>query len=32
MRSPVGMWEIKETFIDNNIQHVLNRLHDYYDE
>jgi hypothetical protein len=31
MRSPVGMWEIKETFIDNNIQHVLNRLHDYYD-
>lgn len=30
MRSPVGMWDIKETFLDNNIQHVLNRLHEYY--
>jgi len=25
------MWTIKETFIDNNIQHVLDRLHNYYD-
>lgn len=30
MRSPVGMWEKKETFIDNNMQLVLNRLHEYY--
>jgi hypothetical protein len=25
------MWDIKETYIDNNLQHVLNKLHDYYD-
>jgi hypothetical protein len=30
MRSPIGMWNIKETYIDNNIQHVLDRLHTYY--
>jgi len=32
MRSPVGMWEMNETFIDNNIQHVLERLHTYYED
>jgi len=32
MRSPVGMWKLEETFIDNNIQHVLNRLHEYYED
>jgi hypothetical protein len=31
IRSPLGMWAIKETFIDNSIQHVLERLHEYYD-
>ena len=30
MRSSLGMWDIKETFIDNDIQHVIDRLHDYY--
>ena len=32
MRSPLGMWTMNETFIDNNIQHILNRLHEYYDD
>jgi hypothetical protein len=31
IRSPMRMWDIKETFIDNNLQHVLDKLHDYYD-
>jgi hypothetical protein len=31
IRSPMRMWGIKETYIDNNLQHVLNKLHDYYD-
>ena len=31
MRSPVGMWSKAETYIDNDIQHVINRLHEYYD-
>jgi len=30
MRSSLGMWDIQETFIDNNLQHVINRLHEYY--
>ena len=30
MRSPMGMWDIKETFIDNNLRHVVNSLHEYY--
>ena len=30
LRSPLGLFETKETFIDNNMQAVLNRLHDYY--
>lgn len=30
MRSPLGMWDTKETYIDNDVQHVLNRLHEYY--
>lgn len=32
LRAPLGMWDTNETFIDNNIQHVLKRLRDYYDE
>jgi len=31
MRSSMGMWTIKETYIDNNAQLVLNRLHEFYD-
>lgn len=30
LRGPLGLWETKETFIDNNMQQVLNRLHEYY--
>lgn len=30
MRGPMGLFETKETFIDNNAQLVLNRLHEYY--
>lgn len=30
IRSPIGMWTRDETFIDNNITHVVNRLHEYY--
>lgn len=30
MRSSLGMWDVNETFIDNDVQHVINRLHDYY--
>jgi len=32
IRSPLDMWSVNETFIDNNIQHILNRLHEYYDD
>lgn len=30
LRSPLEMWSDSETYIDNNIGHVLNRLHEYY--
>jgi len=30
IRSPMGMWAANETFIDNDLQKVLGRLHDYY--
>jgi hypothetical protein len=30
IRSPDGMWDKSETFIDNNAQHVLDRLISYY--
>lgn len=30
LRGPLGLWENKETFIDNNMQLVLNRLQEYY--
>ena len=32
IRGPMGMWDTNETFIDNNIQLVMNRLHEYYDD
>lgn len=31
LRGPLGLWETKETYIDNNLQLVLNRLHSYYE-
>lgn len=30
IRGPLGLWNTKETFIDNNMQLVLDRLKDYY--
>lgn len=30
IRSPIGMWEVAETYIDNNAQFLLDRLHEYY--
>lgn len=30
MRAPIGMWTVPETFIDNNIQVVLDRLKSFY--
>lgn len=31
MRSAMGMWSKNETYIDNNLQFVIDRLHEYYD-
>jgi predicted transcriptional regulator len=30
IRAPMGMWQINETFIDNNAQYLLDRLQEYY--
>lgn len=30
IRSSLGMWDVSETYIDNNIQFVIDRLHQYY--
>jgi len=30
MRGPMGMWSREETYIDNDVQKVINRLHEYY--
>lgn len=30
IRSPLGMWNTSETFINNDTQLVINRLHQYY--
>jgi hypothetical protein len=30
IRGPIGLWDREETFIDNNAQLVLDRLHQYY--
>ena len=32
LRGPLGLFTTKETFIDNNMQLVLNRLKEYYAE
>lgn len=31
LRGPMGLWNTKETFIDNNMQMVVNRLREYYE-
>lgn len=31
LRGPLGLFETKETYIDNNMQNVLNRLKQYYE-
>jgi len=30
IRGPLGMWTTNETYIDNDAQKLLNRLHEYY--
>lgn len=30
LRGPLGLWDNKETFMDNNMNLVLKRLHEYY--
>jgi len=30
LRAPLGMWKLNETFINNDIQLVINRLEEYY--
>ena len=30
LRSPLGMWDTNETYIDNDIAKVFGRLHEYY--
>jgi hypothetical protein len=30
IRGPLGLWDNQETFIDNDMQKVFNRLHTYY--
>lgn len=30
IRGPIGMWSVQETFIDNNIQYLIDRLNEYY--
>lgn len=30
IRAPMGMWTSQETYIDNNVQHLITRLDDYY--
>ena len=30
IRAPMDMWKTTETYIDNDLQNVVNRLHEYY--
>ena len=30
IRAPMGMWSISETYIDNNVEFLTQRLHEYY--
>lgn len=31
IRGPIGFWDRKETFIDNDLEHVIQRLNEYYE-
>lgn len=31
IRGPMGLWDTNETYVDNNMQLVLDRLHEYYE-
>jgi len=31
LRGPIGLFDTSETFTDNNMQLIMNRLHEYYD-
>jgi hypothetical protein len=30
IRAPMGFWSPEETYIDNNLQNIIDRLHKYY--
>ena len=30
LRSSIGMWSNEETYIDNDVQQVINKLNEYY--
>jgi hypothetical protein len=32
LRGPMGLWSTDETFIDNDVQFVLDRLHTFYNQ
>jgi hypothetical protein len=32
IRGPMGMWSVDETFIDNDLQLAVEKLHDYYSD
>jgi hypothetical protein len=32
LRGPMGLWSTDETFIDNDVQFVLDRLHAFYNQ
>ena len=32
IRSPLGMWEDEELYVDNNVEHPLRKLIEYYSE
>ena len=31
IRSPLGLFSVKETYIDNDINHVIKKLHEFFD-
>jgi hypothetical protein len=31
MRSPIGLWDRSEKYIDNDLKQVFDRVHQYYD-
>jgi hypothetical protein len=30
IRGPMGLWDVAHTYIDNDIQHVIDKVHNYY--